>query len=86
MGRANCLASVLIMGEALRAQGADVLKQIAARPVTRRATLLCSASAVNKGVLLRLSGEQVEEVGREIHRQLAFLPRFLQDDPWARKW
>jgi urease accessory protein len=86
MGRANCLAIVLIMGEALRAQGAEVLKEIAARPVTRRATLLCSASAVKEGVLLRFAGEQVEEVGREIHRLLAFLPGLLQDDPWARKW
>ncbi len=86
LGRANCVATVLIMGEPLREQAAQVLKEIAARPVTRRATLLYCASAVKTGVLLRLAGEQVEEVGREIHRLLAFLPGLLQDDPWARKW
>jgi urease accessory protein len=86
MGRFNCLALVLIIGDALRAASAQVLKNVAARPVTRRASLVCSASPVAEGALIRFAGETVEEVGREIHRQLAFLPDFLHDDPWARKW
>ncbi|MDB6108831.1 MAG: urease accessory protein UreD [Pedosphaera sp.] len=86
MGRFNCLALVLVMGDALRAASAQLLEQVAARPVTRRASLVCSASPVAEGALIRCAGETVEEVGREIHRQLAFLPGFLHDDPWARKW
>jgi urease accessory protein len=86
MGRFNCVALVLIIGEALRAASARVLEDVAASPVTRRASLVCSASPVAQGALIRLAGESVEKVGREIHRHLAFLPEFLHDDPWARKW
>jgi hypothetical protein len=36
--------------------------------------------------LLRVAGERVEEVGREIQRCLGFVPALLHDDPWLRKW
>lgn len=85
-GRFNCLASVLIIGEPLRAAAEHLLAEVAAQPVTKRASTICSASAVAGGVILRIAGEQVETVGREIHRQLAFLPALLHDDPWSRKW
>ncbi|MDB6021575.1 MAG: Urease accessory protein UreD, partial [Pedosphaera sp.] len=73
MGRINCLANMVIIGEPFRDASAQVLQQIATLPVTRRASLLCSASPIAQGALIRLAGEGVEEVGREIHRQLAFL-------------
>ena len=85
MGRFNCLALVLLVGAPLRDVAARLLADVAAQPVTRRATLVCSASAVRDGVLLRIAGEEVEVVGREIHRHLAALSDLLGDDPWARK-
>lgn len=86
MGRYNCLALVLIIGDLLRDAGARALEDIAARPITRAAPLICSASPVSHGTLLRFAGERVEDVAGEIHRQLAFLPALLHDDPWSRKW
>jgi urease accessory protein UreH len=86
MGRFNCLALVLVIGDLLRDAGARALEDIAARPITRAAPLICSASPVSHGTLLRFAGERVEDVAGEIHRQLAFLPALLHDDPWSRKW
>ena len=86
MGRFNCLALVLIIGDSLRDAGARALEDIAARPITRAAPLICSASPVSHGTLLRFAGERVEDVVGEIHRQLAFIPALLHDDPWSRKW
>jgi len=37
------------------------------------------------GALLRVAGESVEQVGRELHRHLKPLSALLGDDPWARK-
>ena len=57
-----------------------------ARPVEKRAALTCSASPVSGGALLRVAGEEVESVRRELGGHLTFLRDILGDDPWARKW
>ncbi len=86
MGRFNCLALVVLVGVAWREIAPRLLADIAAQPVARRAPLVCSASPIREGALLRIAGESVEDVGREIHRHLAFLCDVLGDDPFARKW
>jgi len=65
---------------------AELLKNISARPVTRQGSLLCSASPVRDGAVLRLAGEGSEEVGRELERHLQPLSGVLGDNPWLRKW
>jgi urease accessory protein len=84
-GRFHCLALLLIVGAPFRDAVASLLAETGELPVTRRAPLLCSASPVRHGALLRVAGESVEEVGREIRRQIAFLEPFLGDNPWRRK-
>jgi len=86
MGRFNCLALILIIGDPLRAAVGRVLADVAAQPVIRRAALIGSASPISQGALIRVAGEQVEDVAREIQRHLDFLPALLHDDPWLRKW
>ena len=86
MGRFNCVALILIIGEPLREAAGRVLADVARQPVKRRASLICSASPISHGAFIRLAGEEVEDVGREIQRQLDFLPALLHDDPWLRKW
>jgi len=86
LGRFNCLGLLLLVGEPMRAAAAALLAEIATRPVGRRGALIFSASPVGDGAILRMAGEQVEEVGRELHRHLAFARKLLGDDPWARKW
>jgi len=86
MGRFNCLATLLFIGPALKAASNALLQLIAARPVEKRAALTSSASPVRGGALLRVAGEEVEAVRRELGGHLTFLHDILGDDPWARKW
>lgn len=85
-GRFNCFALLLLVGEPLRSAAAALLENVSARPVTRTAPLVASASPVRHGAVLRLAGESVEQVGRELHHHLQFASELLGDDPWARKW
>lgn len=85
-GRFNCLGMLLLIGQPLQHAAALLLEEISKRPVERRAPLVASASPVCEGALLRVAGESVELVGRELHRHLQPLSALLGDDPWARKW
>jgi urease accessory protein len=85
-GRFNCFAMLLLIGELMREAAAKLIGEIASRPVERGAALLCSASPVQEGVVLRVAGEDVESVSRELKQHLTFLADFLGDNPWARKW
>ena len=86
MGRFNCLASLLLLGAPLKTTSERLLRTIASRPVKKNAPLSASASPVQDGLLLRLVGESVEAVRREIQAHLFFLRDMLGDDPWLRKW
>jgi urease accessory protein len=86
LGRFNCVAVIVVAGAALAEKAARLLADVSALPVTRHAPLIVTASPIHEGVLLRLAGEQVEDVGREVHQLLGFMPEFLEDEPWARKW
>jgi len=85
-GRFNCFALLLLAGEPLQPAAASLLEAISANPVKRSASLVASASPVRHGAILRIAGESVEQVGRELHHYLKFASAFLGDDPWARKW
>lgn len=85
-GRFNCFATLLLLGTPLKEFAGKLTQEFSTRPVGRRAALVAGASAISGGVLLRLAGESVEEVGRELHQQLKFAAPLLGDDPWARKW
>jgi urease accessory protein len=86
MERFNCLAMLLVIGPPFQSASEQLLQDVAAQPVGKRAALVASASPVRDGTLLRIAGEDVETVGRELHRQMAFVHDMLGDDPWARKW
>jgi len=85
-GRFNCFAMLLFVGAPLKDFSARLLAEISDRAVERRAALVTSASPVVDGALLRVAGESVEQVGRELHHHLKPLAALLGDDPWARKW
>jgi urease accessory protein len=85
-GRFNCFAMLLLLGQSLRDAAANLIREISSRPVERDAALVCGTSPVQDGAVLRVAGEDVESVSREIKRHLNFLAEFLGDDPWARKW
>lgn len=85
-GRFNCFAMLLLIGIPLREAAVNMLKEVSCNPVERAAPLVCSASPVRDGVVLRFAGEEIEPVSHEIKRHLNFLSALLGDDPWARKW
>lgn len=85
-GRFNCFATLLLLGPALNALSAEVMAHVAQQPVRPKSSLLCCASPLGGGVVLRVAGEEVEAVGRELHRHLASVTALLGDDPWVRKW
>jgi urease accessory protein len=85
-GRFNCFALLLLLGEPLKPAAASLQEAISMRPVERTAPLIASASPVRDGAILRIAGESVEQVGRELHAHLKFASALLGDDPWARKW
>ena len=86
MGRFNCIALLVLTGPLVAAAAAAILAEIEPMPVTKRAPLILSASAISQGAIVRVAGESGEEVSRAIRRFLKFAPELLGDDPWARKW
>jgi len=85
-GRFNCFALLLLAGEPLQTAGTNLLAEISTRPVERGTNLICGASPVPHGAILRIAGESVEQVGHELHHHLKFASALLGDDPWVRKW
>jgi urease accessory protein len=85
-GGFDCLATVAIIGQHLAVHAHAILSWINEQPITPKASLVLAASPLREGLLLRLAGKSVEQVGREIHRHLAFVDSLLADDPWRRKW
>jgi hypothetical protein len=59
-----------------------------ARPpgVARHSNLASSWALPDGGVLLRMSGVSVEQVGAALRQRFTFLRGHLGDDPWSRKW
>jgi hypothetical protein len=86
MGRFNCLGLVVVIGKPFRAAAAHLLEETANAPAHRQARLAMSASPIADGVLLRLAGENGEEVARRIRQSLSFLSDSLHHDPWCRKF
>lgn len=85
-GRIDCYATLVILGPMLLDHTKKIVHDCSEQPVTPRARLIFAASPLSDGLLLRVAGESVEEVGRWIFQRLAFVPSLLHDDPWARKW
>jgi len=86
LGRFNAVAMLLLMGPLLADRARALVEECRERPVQPNAPLVCSASPVRNGALLRLAAERVEPVLHELRRQLEPLAPLLGDEPWARKW
>jgi urease accessory protein len=85
-GRFNCFATLLLLGPAVSELAQAMLADIGQRPVSRQAPLLFAVSPVRDGAVLRLAGERVEDITRELRQRLSPLSASLGDNPWARKW
>ena len=87
MGRFDVFLTAVLSGP-LVAQGAEeIVQSIARTPVRGQADMIQAASKTSDGgILLRIAGTSVEEVGRTVRDSFAFLSSLLGDDPWSRKW
>lgn len=86
-GRFNALAVVAIVGSGFRSQTDRLLAWSSEQKVVPRPELLVTASNLSdEGCLLRIAGTSGERVSRTIRTLLDFIPQWLGDDPWARKW
>jgi urease accessory protein len=90
MGRFNCLALAVVLGPALRATAARLAGSIGSAPAPRHADLLLSAAPLgpgsSDGVVLRMAGVSVEQVGAALRQHLNVVPSLLGDDPWGCKF
>jgi urease accessory protein len=84
MGRFDAFATVVLAGPAV----APLVQAARDLPApSLRASLREAASPLgDDGVVLRLAGASVEEVGRAVRARLSGLGGLLGDDPFARKW
>ena len=86
VGHFNCFSTLFLVGAPLQAAASQTLGDIASRPVVHGASLICSASPVSDGVILRVAGRSLEAVGSELRAHLRLVCSLLGDDPFARKW
>ena len=74
-----------MIGPAFANAARGTLEQISSQPITPGASLVAAASPIQDGVIIRMAGISVEEVGHALYTYLRFVEEFLRDDPWARK-
>jgi urease accessory protein len=92
MRRFDVLAVVLVVGAPLLDRASSLVAQVAGEPLVRQADRLTAAAMVSSGgrgeigCVLRIAARSVEETARAIRQYLAFVPEWLGDDPWVRKW
>ena len=87
MDRFNCLATAVLLGPALETTAARLAGSLGSAPAPRRADLLLSAARLgDDGVVLRVAGLSVEQVGAALRQYLGIVPTLLGDDPWACKF
>lgn len=84
-GRFNAIALLILVGPAASPHARVILDSIAARPVPRHADLLLSASPLHDGAIIRIAAVRGEQLTRELHSLLSFLPLLLHHNPWERK-
>ncbi len=85
-GRFNTHCMIFVTGPRLLDAGNELLASVAGARPHAQADLICSASRLSDGVLLRMAAISTEELSRALRGYLKFLPQLLGDDPWARKW
>ena len=83
----DVLAVVVVIGQLFQEHSEQILAQVQNEEVKRHADRVVTVAPINEvGCVLRIAGQSVEEVDHALRDFLHFVPRFLGDNPWARKW
>jgi urease accessory protein len=86
MSRFDVLAVVVIAGPDVERDVAACQTMADAERPRREADCLLAAAPLPGGGVFRVAGTSVEAVARVVRDALAFVPQWLGDDPWRRKW
>ncbi len=86
LGAFDCFAMLLLIGAPLTQIAATLFKEVAALPADRSTKLICTASPVQQGVVIRIAALNSEEVSQQLEHYFRPLWEILGDDPWVRKW
>lgn len=86
LGRFNCLATVVLVGDRFQEARDRLLAQAAKKPIARGSSIVDVASPIPHGIILRILGQQPEQVVHWVRNSLSFLEGYLGETPWARKW
>lgn len=87
LGAVNCLAVLVIMGHRFCSVADSLLNWVESQPLRADPALLFSASPLGgSGLVLRVAGEHLHQVGHWLRERLSFVPPLLGGDPWLRKF
>lgn len=86
MSRFDVLAVVVIAGPNVEREVETCQALADAERPRRDADRLLAAAPISRGGVFRVAGTSVEAVARLVRQALAFVPAWLGDDPWRRKW
>jgi urease accessory protein len=86
LGRFDALCTLVLAGDALRAERESLARRIHAAPLPARAGRIEQANEVGGGALVvRIATVSLEDALGAVREHLRFLPDLLGDDPWARR-
>ena len=87
MGRFNALSLVLFLGPDFSEFGKEISESLKHTKLAPSSEIFCTANALSsEGTLLRIAGASIEAVNQTIRAFLSFLPDYLGESPWARKF
>jgi urease accessory protein len=86
--RHNSFATAVAIGPGVMSWVGDVVSAVSSQGVDANATMVGSASTLtrDRGIVLRLAGEDVETLGAMLRELLRPIERILDVDPWMRRW
>ena len=87
MRRFDVLLTAVVTGPLVAGACRELIERMSEEPVAYSRDLVASAAPLRDGgALLRMAGASVEQIGRTLRNNLAFLAPLVGDDLWYRKW
>lgn len=86
MGRFDAIGIVLFFGSDFEKYGSEISEFLRHKPVQTTQAVVTANTLASEGTLLRIAASSVEELGNILRETLQFLPGYLGDNPWARKF